>query len=139
MTYIFIDTNVLMDLLADRKPFSHEASLLFKYAYEKRIILYISAVSYNNLYYILRQHISHTESMKMLSELSEWVEIIDVTSDIIRHSLRSNFKDFEDAIQYECAKSNPKVQCIVTRNEKDFRRSTIPILTPHEVVSALGS
>ena len=139
MKSIFLDTNVLIDFFADRKPFSIEAARLFNYSLEKKISIYISAVSYNNIYYILRQSCSHSETIKILTELNEWTDIIDVSKDIINKSLKSHFKDFEDAIQYNCAKSLNKIDFIVTRDTKDFKTSSLPILTPKEAVTLIES
>ena len=139
MKSIFIDTNVIIDFFANRKPFSIEAALLFNYSFNKKINIYISAVSYNNIYYILRQSCSHTETIKMLTELHEWTDTVEVSKDIINKSLKSNFKDIEDAIQYNCAKSLKKIDFIVTRDTKDFKTSSIPILTPNEAVTVIES
>lgn len=137
MKSIFLDTNILIDFFADRKPFSIDAARLFNYSFKKKINIYISAVSYNNVYYILRQSLSHTETIKMLSELNEWTEIIDVSKEVIKKSLKSDFKDFEDAIQYNCAKSLSKIDFIVTRDTKDFKASSLPILTPKEALTLI--
>lgn len=137
MKNILLDTNVLIDFFADRKPFSMEAAILFNFSFKKKINIYISAISYNNIYYILKQSHSHTETIKMLMELNEWTDIIDVSKDIIKESLKSDFKDFEDAIQYNCAKSLNKIDFIVTRNTKDFKTSSLPILTPKEAVTLI--
>jgi predicted nucleic acid-binding protein len=139
MKSIFLDTNVLIDFFADRKPFSIEAARLFNYSLKKKIGIYISTVSYNNIYYILRQSCSHSETIKMLTELNEWTDIIDVSKVIINKSLKSDFKDFEDAIQYNCAKSLNKIDFIVTRDTKDFKTSSLPILTPKEAVTLIES
>ncbi len=139
MKSIFLDTNVLIDFFADRKPFSIEAARLFNYSIKKKINLYISAVSYNNIYYILRQSCSHIETIKILTELNEWTVIIDVSKEIINKSLKSDFRDFEDAIQYNCAKSLKKIDFIVTRDTKDFKTSSLPILTPKEAVTLIES
>lgn len=139
MVHIFLDTNILLDFLADRKPHSIEAAKLFDYSFKKKIHLYISAVSYNNVYYILRQSVSHNETIKILAELNEWTDVIDVSKEIIRKSLKSDFKDFEDAIQYHCAKSLNKIEFIVTRDTKDFKTSSLPILSPKEANSFIES
>lgn len=138
MTHFFIDTNVVIDFLADRKPFSLEAARLFNYAIKKEIRIYISAVSYNNIYYILRrQTVSHTETIKLLAELTEFVEIADVTQSCIKKAMKSDFKDFEDAIQYQSALTIDKLNAIVTRNTKDFKKSSLPTLTPDQALSLL--
>jgi predicted nucleic acid-binding protein len=139
MKNIFLDTNVLIDFFADRQPFSTEAAKLFNYSFKKELNIYISAVSYNNIYYILRQSCSHAKTINMLAELNEWTDIIDVSRDIIKKSIKSDFKDFEDAIQYYCAKSLSKIDFIVTRDTKDFKSSALPVLTPKEAVSLMES
>jgi predicted nucleic acid-binding protein len=136
MKNIFLDTNVLIDFLADRKPFSVPAAKLFTLAKEGKARFHISAVSYNNIYYILRQSLPHAESIKLLDKLSEWVEIADVTGTIIRRALKTTFiKDFEDAIQYHCALSITGMNCFVTRDSRVYKKSDIIIMTPAEVVS----
>jgi predicted nucleic acid-binding protein len=139
MKNIFLDTNILIDFFADRKPYSDEAAKLFNFSFKKKINIYISAVSYNNIYYILRQSFSHQETIKMLTELNEWTDIIDVSKDVINKALKSEFRDFEDAIQYNCAKSINKIDFIVTRDTKDFKTSTLPILTPKEALTLIES
>ena len=134
MKHLFLDTNVLIDFLADRKPYSIEAAKLFNYTFKNKVSLYISAVSYNNIYYILRHSNTHSSTIKILSELQEWVITLDVTKDIINKSLKSEFKDFEDAIQYNCAKSFKKIDCIVTRDSKDFKSSSLPVFSPLEAL-----
>jgi predicted nucleic acid-binding protein len=137
MTYIFLDTNIVIDFLADRKPFSLFAAKLFNFSILGKAKIFVSAVSYNNIYYILRQTHSNAETVKLLNELSEITEITNVTKSIIKQSLKSDFKDFEDAIEYNCALSLAKVDFIVTRDTKDFKKSTLSIMTPEEAVSLL--
>lgn len=139
MKHIFLDTNVLIDFLADRKPFSMDAAKLFDYSFKRKVNIYVASVSYNNIYYILRQSCSHTQTIKILTELQEWTEAVDVSKDIIRKALKSEFKDFEDAIQYFCAKALNKIDCIVTRDTKDFKTSSLPTLTPKEALTMIES
>ncbi|HEY0769048.1 MAG TPA: PIN domain-containing protein [Sphingobacteriaceae bacterium] len=138
MKYIFMDTNVVIDFLADRQPFALDAARLFNLAIDHKATIYISAVSYNNIYYILRQSLTNNATIKLLKELAEMTEITDVTDEIIRQYLKTDFKDYEDAIQYYCALSRSKVDFIVTRNTKDFKKSILPVLTPAEAVASLN-
>jgi predicted nucleic acid-binding protein len=139
MKNIFLDTNIVIDFLADRKPFSLDAAKLFDFSVLGKAKIYISAVSYNNIYYILRQSLSNSVTIRVLDELSEMAEIADVTKTVIKKSLKTDFKDFEDAIQYYCALSLNKIDFIVTRDTKDFKKSTISIMTPAEAVSQFQS
>lgn len=137
MKNIFLDTNVVIDFLADRKPFSQFAAILFNYAAEGKVKLFISAISYNNIYYILRQSLTNSETLKLLNELSELADITDVTKSTIKKSLKTDFKDFEDAIQYNSALSINKIDALVIRNTKDFKNSLLPVFTPEELVNAI--
>lgn len=137
MKHAFLDTNIIIDFLADRKPFSLQAAKLFNFSLTGNVKIYISAVSYNNTYYILRQFQSNAETLRLLNELFVMTEIADVTKSIIEKALKSDFKDFEDAIQYHCALSLGKIDFIITRNTKDFKKSTITVITPEEAVSIL--
>lgn len=137
MKRIFLDTNVVIDFLANREPFSMDAAMLFNLAVDAKVKVYISAVSYNNIYYILRQSLTNAAAIKLLEELAGMTEIADVTNAIIRQSLKTDFKDYEDAIQYYCALSIAKIDFIVTRNTKDFKKSSLPVLTPAEAISSL--
>lgn len=139
MKQVFLDTNVIIDFLADRKPFSVYAAKIFNYAVSVKVKLYISAVSYNNIYYILRQSFSNIDTLKLLDELSEMTEVADVTKSVIKKSLKSELKDFEDAIQYNCALSLNKIDFIVTRDTKDYRKSLLPVMNPEEALSIIES
>lgn len=139
MKNIFLDTNVLIDFLADRKPFSIDAAKLFNYSLKNKVTIYVAAVSYNNIYYILRQNCSHVQTINILTQLKEWTETVDVSDIVITNSLKSEFKDFEDAIQYYCSKSVNKIDCIVTRNTKDFKNSSLATMTPKEALVMIES
>lgn len=139
MRHLFLDTNVLIDFLADRKPFSIDAAKLFNHALNKKATIYLATVSYNNIYYIIRQTNSHADAINILSELQDWTEAIDVSKEVIRQALKSDFRDFEDAIQYHCATALPIIDCIVTRDTKDFRTSSIPTMTPREALTLIDS
>ena len=138
MINFFLDTNIVIDFLTDRKPFSSLAGKLFDYSEKGEVKLYLSAVSYSNIYYVVRKVSSHKETIKILSRLEEMTEIIDTTSSTIKNAI-SEFKDFEDALQYYSAKLNTNINGIVTRNGGDFKHSTISILTPEEAIRFVES
>lgn len=135
MKNLFLDTNVVIDYLANRQPFSLDAAKLFQLAEEGKVKLYISALSYNNVHYILRQSLTNNATIKILDDLSEMSEIADVTKLTIKKALKSEFKDFEDAIQYYSALNLNKIDCIVTRNAKDFKKSNLALMTPLEALA----
>jgi predicted nucleic acid-binding protein len=139
MIHLFLDTNIVIDFLTDRKPFSQLAGKLFDYSEKGKVKLYLSAVSYSNIYYVVKKVTSHKESIRILNRLEEMTEIIDTSKSIIKNALSSEFKDFEDAIQYFSAKLNSNINGIVTRNGGDFKHSTISILSPEEAIKFIDS
>jgi predicted nucleic acid-binding protein len=138
MKKIFVDTNVIIDFLSDRKPFSDAATILFSWAAQRKITIYISAISFNNIYYILKQQLSHSKTINTLIGIQEITRTIEVSELIIKKSLQSDFRDFEDAIQHFCAVSVANMGCIVTRNSKDYKPSKIAVMTPTEAIALLN-
>ena len=137
MKHVFLDTNIIIDVLANREPFSNFASKLLDYGDKGKISIYISALSYSNIYYILRKNSSHKEMIALLKDIQAISTTIDVTGHIIQEALESPLKDFEDAIQLNTALSNKKIQAIVTRDPKGFKNADISVLTPQEAISAI--
>ena len=137
MKKIFLDTNILVDLLADRKPFSKYAVEIFIASENKKIKLFTSSHSIATAYYLLKKHKDDNSLRKTLLGLFEYVTIIPVDTEVLLKGLRSKQKDFEDAIQIYCATNVDKIDCIVTRNVKDFKGCEILVLTPDELCSKL--
>ena len=130
MENVFIDTDVIVDFLTDRKPFSLESAKIFSLIDQKKIKGCVSSLSFSNLYYVLRKFGTHKKVINSLQELSEMVDILKVDSDIVKSALTSDFKDFEDSIQYFAAQEHKKIDCIITRNIKDYKDSPLPVMTP---------
>ena len=137
MKQIFIDTNVIIDFLADRNPYAEYAAMLFQLAKENKIKIHVSAISFNNTYYILRKVTSHKRALSLISEIEEYVEIQETNRTIIRKAIKSNFSDFEDAIQYFSAVKIGKIDIIATRDLKGFKNSELPVLSPETTVKLL--
>ena len=137
MKNIFIDTNIIIDFLADRIPYSEYAAILFQLAKEKKITIFISAISINNTYYILRKVTSHKKALNLISEILEYIVIQETNDEIIKKAIKSNFNDFEDAIQYYSAVQLNIIDIITTRNIKDFKKSDLPVLSPETTVKVL--
>lgn len=133
MKKIFLDTNIIVDLVADRKPFSKYAIEIFKKEEEKKIKLFTSSHSIATTHYLLKKYLDEKTLRDVLYNLLDYLTVIAVDIDALKKGLRSKHKDFEDAIQILCASSVEKIDCIVTRNPKDFRESELLVLTPDEV------
>jgi predicted nucleic acid-binding protein len=131
MTPIFLDTNVVIDLLARREPFYKEAQILFTLADRGQIQLQISALSFANASYALAKHYPVADAKKYLQQFKVLVTILPLDDKAIELALASEFQDIEDGFQYFVAQASG-AGVIVTRNKKDFKKSEIPVLTPAE-------
>ena len=127
---IFLDTNIIIDYLSKRIPFGEAAKQIFTIS-PRNNQLCISALSFTTIYYVLRKHFDHPNLLQMLSDLQQIVEVLPTDDAIISLAIHSDFKDFEDAVQYYTALA-ANVSVIVTRNPKDFVHSTIPVYAPTE-------
>lgn len=131
MENVFVDTNIVIDLLQKRDEFYREAQELFTLADRKKVKLYISALTFANTYYILSRFYSSDEAKKILSKFKVLVEVLPTTDKIIELALASDFKDFEDAIQFYTALES-SLEAIITRNKKDFKNNLIPVFSAKE-------
>lgn len=137
MTKVFVDTNVIIDLLADRVPHSKYAIALFEHAEEEKVRLYTTSLAFATTYYLLKKYVDDKKLRKIMYDLLAYFEIIAVDEHIIRRSLKSKIKDFEDALQIKAALSIDKMDYIVTRNLKDFKQAEIPVMSPDQILEKL--
>ena len=138
MINILLDTNIVIDLLASRDPFYAEAAELFSLADKKSLKLSVSALSLANTHYILSKFTNDQEARKILRNFKVIVDILPLDDKVVDLALNSDFKDFEDAIQYFTAIENNQ-KLIVTRNKSDFKESKIPIMTAGEFIKSISS
>jgi predicted nucleic acid-binding protein len=131
MSEIFVDTDVVLDLLARREPFYSPAAQLFSLAENRALVLAVSPLTFSNLFYILRKIGDRKEAIKSLQKLKLLVKILSVSEKAVERALASNFRDFEDAIQYYTAIENG-IHYLITRNTKDYQQDQIAVLTPQE-------
>lgn len=137
MKKVFVDTNILIDLIADRRPFSKFAIQIFSKAEERKIKLFTSSHSIATTHYLLKKYIDEKELRDILYSVLDYLNIVAIDQDVIKKGLKSKHKDFEDALQIISAYSIDKLDCIVTRNIKDFKGSEIAVLTPDELIKHL--
>ena len=129
MNKVFVDSDVILDLLAHRIPHFHFAALLFTFADMKKIELYTSPTVLCNVFYILRKEIGIEQAKTAMRKLRLIINVIDSSEKTIDCALNSDFSDFEDAIQYYTAQ-NHNLSVIVTRNVKDYKDSKLNVETP---------
>lgn len=134
---ILIDTNVLIDYLMRRIPYSDDAEKLLFLCKNMQVKGCMAAHSVMNILYILRKEMTLAERKAFMLCLSEFIEIIGIDRKKIINILTDNsFADVEDCLQTECAKAF-SADYIITRNTKDFASSSIPAVTPDEFIKMI--
>jgi predicted nucleic acid-binding protein len=136
MKNLFLDTNIVLDLLAERLPFYTEAAKLFSLADKKKLKLSISSLCLADAHYILSRQNPEIEVRKVLRKFKVLVNVLPLDDKITDLALNSDFKDFEDAIHYFTAIENDQ-DMIITRNQHDFKESKIPVMTAGEFIKSI--
>ena len=128
MKKVFVDTDIILDLLSQREPFYKFSANLFSAAGKNEIKIYVSALSFTNLNYMLSKQFSADQARKKLLKFKTLVTVLAVTDKTIELALASDFKDFEVGVQYFSAIEGG-VKILLTRNLKDYKSAEIPVMT----------
>ena len=126
---LLFDTNIVLDVLMDRKPFADSASALFAAAEDGTIIGYLCGTTLTTVYYIVSKSKGSGTAKEAIKKLLAIFQVAPVNRAVIELALTSKFKDFEDAVLYAAA-CHTGIDAIVTRNEEDFSKADIPIYSP---------
>ncbi len=130
MKRAMIDTNVILDVFLKRDPFYEASAKTLNMIYDKYMVGMIPASCVTDIYYIAKRIARDKEkSYKAIDLVMQVLEICDVSPEIIQRACEIKADDFEDCVLAECAKEND-CECIVTRNEKDFREFGVRCVTP---------
>jgi predicted nucleic acid-binding protein len=133
---VFVDSDIVLDLLSGRQPHYNYAAELFSLADENSIKLYVSSLTFANVNYILSKQVSAGQTRKMLLKFKTLINVLSVNDKIIELALASDFHDFEDAIQYNTTIENG-ITTLLTRNLKDFKKAEIAILTAQQFLKTI--
>jgi predicted nucleic acid-binding protein len=133
---LFLDTNVLIDLIDKREPFYNDIAVIASMAENKDFKLAASSLSFVNTVYVVSRNVDEKLVLEALKKLRIICEVSNIDEIVIDKSLISNFNDFEDAVQYFSALHH-KSDIILTRNKKDFKNSEVPTMTPSEFLASL--
>jgi predicted nucleic acid-binding protein len=134
MIDIFLDSDVILDFLTRREPFSLESMELFEFSARGKLRIYISALSLNNIHYVIRKLDSSAKAKKQIGLIMNLVEILPVSKGTIEKAFFSEFIDFEDALQNFCAVEN-NIDILITRNTKDYSKSSLNVFNPKEFLT----
>ena len=133
---ILIDTNIILDVLCNRKEFVDDSVKIFKLCEVKKVKGYISALSITNIVYIMRKELNAKKIVDILEKLSLIFEVIDLKSDDLKQASILEFNDYEDAIQSVQA-YRIKADYIVTRNCKDYTKSKVDAIKPCDFIKCV--
>lgn len=133
---LFLDTNVILDLLGKREPFFDGIAKIATLAEQQKLVLYVSTLSFSTTDYILRKYENPKTSIEKLRKFKVICKISTSDEQTVEKALNSDFSDFEDALQYYSA-IDTGCDIIITRNQKDFKSSAIPVLTADEFLKTL--
>jgi predicted nucleic acid-binding protein len=134
MKKIFIDTNVIIDVYTERADFHFDSACILSLIDKKIYNGFVSALTYPNIYYILRKLIGKTKAIEILEKTKVLCKTVTLDIKCIELAMVSEFNDLEDAIQYYSAVSTG-CECIITRNPKDYKVSELPVYTPKEFLA----
>ncbi|WP_026947898.1 type II toxin-antitoxin system VapC family toxin [Algoriphagus marincola] len=137
MKKIFVDTNILIDFLTQRKPFDIKAGVIFSLAEKGKISLGVSALSIANTHYHLLKNLTPESTKELIRKFKLLLQVHPLNEKFIDLSLNiTDFRDFEDALQYFTALEYG-YEAILTRNLKDFKGSNLPVFDPSQLLEVL--
>lgn len=140
MKHVYLDTNIIVDIFAARAPHDIAAVELYRLANDNKIKIYISAESFTTIYYLLRiNKIAHKKCLLLFQDLLKTTSVIATDVNIINKTLHIGFDDFEDGVQYVSAKTNSKINLIVTRDKKGFKKSDIPVTDANQAIQLINA
>jgi len=134
MNKVFIDADIILDLLLDREPYSRSSSKLFTAIEEREVIAFTTPVILANIYYISAKMVNRKSALEYIRKLLTLLKVTAVDEKTMLLAANADFKDFEDSIQYYAAK-NDAVDYLITRNKIDYKITDLTVCTPDEYLS----
>ncbi len=136
MKKVFLDTNVIIDFLGERENFYEPAAKILTLADKKKIKIFTSPISISNTYYLISKYENSKIALEKIRRFKVLCAISTINDEVIEKAINSDFKDFEDALQYFSAIAS-NCDLIITRNEKDFKNALLPVINPETYLKTL--
>ena len=133
---VFIDTNIMLDLLGERQPFYDAIAKIASLAEKGKLIMVVSPISFATVNYFLSKFENGKIAREKLRKFKVISEVCGLNERTIEKGLNSSIKDFEDALQYFSA-TESDCEVILTRNGKEFKKSLLPVMTAKEFLASL--
>ncbi|NJL86426.1 MAG: PIN domain-containing protein [Leptolyngbyaceae cyanobacterium SM1_1_3] len=134
MRQVLFDSDVLIDVLAQRQPFVTASAQALNRATQPKVQGFVSGHAVTNIFYILRRQVGSETARELVSRLLQHLQVASITDEVIRAGLQSSITDFEDAVTSEAANA-AGAEVIVTRDTPDFAASVIPVVLPEEFLA----
>lgn len=135
MKKVYFDTNILLDIVLDRKPFVNEALILLDLIENNKILGYINSLSIVNIHYLVSKQKGKVTAKQIISDILQFFDVVNVDKSVIIQALDSDFNDFEDSVQEFSALSSG-IDILLTRNTKDFKKSKLEVYEPSEYIKS---
>lgn len=133
---ILLDTNIVLDVLMDRAPYSDAAVELFSHVENGLVIGYLCGTTITTVFYLTAKSVGTVRAKEEIKKLLDLFEVAPVNRHVLQSALLLDFSDFEDAVLHDAA-SHMGVDAIVTRNLKDFKKSQLPVYSSQEMAKIL--
>jgi predicted nucleic acid-binding protein len=137
MRRILLDTNILLDVFLERKPFVQDAVSLIKAVEQNRIQGCVSLLSVAVVHYVVRKQAGTEAASSAVDAMADTFLVAMTSSDVLKKALAVPFRDFEDALQAAVAVESG-CEAIITRNSGDFRGGPLPAFTASEYLARLS-
>ena len=134
---ILFDTNIVLDVLMDRMPFSDAAAELFSKVEDGTIIGYLCGTTITTVYYLTAKAIGAPRAQEEIKKMLSLFEVAPINRHVLESALVADFSDFEDAVIHEAA-CHVGAEAIVTRNQKDFKKSRISVYSSEEMAKIIS-
>lgn len=136
MQRLFLDTNIVIDFLGEREGFYEPAAKILTLVDKKEIEVLISPTSVTTVYYVLSKFESSKIALEKIRKFKMLCHISIMDDEVVEKAINSNFKDFEDAMQYFSSLAS-NCDIIITRNEKDFKNALMPVMNAESYLQTL--
>ncbi|WP_312194698.1 type II toxin-antitoxin system VapC family toxin [Epilithonimonas vandammei] len=136
MKKVFLDTNIIIDFLGEREGFYKYSAKILTLADQKKIKVYTSPSSISNVFYVLAKYENSKTALEKIRKFKLLCSMSVMDDEVVEKAIHSNFKDFEDAMQYFSALAS-NCNIIITRNEKDFKNAMIPVMNAESYLLSL--
>jgi predicted nucleic acid-binding protein len=134
---ILIDLNIILDVFQKRDPFFETSAGLLAAVESGRVQGYVAAHNITTLFYLVQKSRSAADARAIITNLLQFLKVLPIDQSTIEQALNLDYRDFEDAVQMISAVQS-KLDCLVTRNIKDYQPPLLPVMQPADFLSTLS-